>query len=81
MRRSGVNSSSIAAIGYDSRRRELEIEFRSSGNVYRYFGVPMEEFTEFLGAESKGTYLNQIFRAHAYPYVLVARGRRRDGVD
>ena len=55
MRRIGVNSSSITSIGYDSQRRELEIEFRSSGDVYRYFDVPMEEFNEFLAAESKGT--------------------------
>jgi hypothetical protein len=77
MRRSEVNSSSIASIGYDRKRCELEIEFRSSGNVYRYFEVPMEEFTEFLAAESKGTYLNQVFKMHSYPYVLVRKGRRR----
>ena len=79
MRRSGVNSSSITSIGYDNQRRELEIEFRSSGDVYRFFDVPMEEFTEFMAAESKGTYLNQVFKMHSYPYVLVRRGRRRAG--
>jgi hypothetical protein len=79
MRRTAVNSSSIASIGYDSQRRELEIEFRSSGDVYRYFDVPMEEFTEFMAAESKGTYLNQVFKLRSYPYVLVRRGRRKAG--
>jgi hypothetical protein len=43
MRRRLVNSSSIVSIGYDSKRRELEIEFRESGDVYRYFDVPIEE--------------------------------------
>jgi KTSC domain len=79
MRQTGVNSSSIASIGYDSQRRELEIAFRSNGNVYRYFDVPMEEFTEFLAAESKGAYLNHVFKERSYPYVLVRKGRRKAG--
>jgi hypothetical protein len=44
------------------RRRELEIEFRDSGDVYRYFEVFAAEHGEFMAAESKGTYLNQVFK-------------------
>ncbi len=37
--------------------RELEIKFRASGDVYRYFDVPGEEYAAVMAAESKGTYL------------------------
>jgi hypothetical protein len=55
MRRTPVESTSIASIGYDPRRRELEIEFRERGDVYRYSDVAAEEHAELPAAESKGT--------------------------
>jgi hypothetical protein len=73
MRRTWVNSSSIASIGYEVAKRELEIEFRESGDVYRYFDVPEEEYAAFLTAESKGTYLNQKFKERNYRYLRVSR--------
>ena len=76
MRRVWVDSSSIASIGYEAPTRELELEFRESGDVYRYFDVPGEEYAAFMAAESKGTYLNQVFKTREYRYVLVAEGRR-----
>ena len=36
--------------------RELEIKFRASSDVYRYFDVPGEEYAAFMAAESKGSY-------------------------
>jgi hypothetical protein len=47
---------------YTPRRCELDIEFRQSGDVYRYFEVSAEEHAEFLAAKSKGTYLNQVLK-------------------
>jgi KTSC domain len=41
MRRGRVDSTSVASIGYQPVRRELDIEFRESGDVYRYFDVPL----------------------------------------
>ena len=55
MRRIPVHSTSIASIGYLPVERELEIKFRASGDVYRYFDVPGEEHAAFMAAESKGT--------------------------
>ncbi len=75
MRRVWVNSSSIASIGYEAARCELEIEFRESGDVYRYSDVPKEEYAAFLAADSKGTYLNQVFKLRDYRYVRVSRGQ------
>ena len=74
MRRIPVRSTSIASIGYFPAKRELEIEFRASGDVYRYFDVPAEEFAGFMAAESKGTYLNQVFKPRGYRYFVVFEG-------
>ena len=74
MRRVWVDSSSIASIGYEAVTRELEIEFRESGDVYRYFDVPGEEYAAFIAAGSKGTYLNQVFKPREYRYFVVSEG-------
>jgi len=71
MKRVPVDSTSIASIGYEPRRRELEIEFRQSREVYRYFDVSSEEYAEFMAAESKGAYLNQVFKPMGHQYVVV----------
>jgi hypothetical protein len=76
MRRKPVPSTSIASIGYLPGVRELEIEFRASGDVYRYFDVPCEEYAGFMAAESKGTYLNQVFKPRGYRYVVIFGGKR-----
>lgn len=75
MRRLAVDSETIASIGYEPRRCELEVEFRESGDVYRYFQVSAEEHREFMAAESKGGYLNRVFKPRDHPYTVVKRGR------
>jgi hypothetical protein len=75
MRRVPLNSTSIASIGYDPERFQLEIEFRESGDVYLYFDVPAEEYTDFMAADSKGTYLNQVFKPRGYRYVVVNKSK------
>ena len=72
-----MQSESVASIGYAAGKKELEVKFRQSGSVYRYFGVSAEEHAEFMAAESKGTYLNQVFKQREHPYVVVREGRRR----
>jgi hypothetical protein len=76
MRRVKVDSTSIASIGYDPRKCELEIEFRDSGDVYRSFEVSAAEYAEFMAAESKGTYLNQVFKPREHRYIVVKKGGR-----
>ena len=76
MRRIPVPSTSIASIGYLPTEHELEIKFRASGDVYRYFDLPGEEYAAFMAAESKGTYLNQVFKPREYRYVVVFEGRK-----
>jgi hypothetical protein len=71
-----VDSTSIGAIGYNSLKRQLGIEFRKSGDVYLYFEVPPEEYQGFMAAESKGEYLNCTFKTKGYSYS--GPHRRRD---
>ena len=68
MRRTPVDSSSIESIGYDPLAKVLEIEFKPSGDVYRYFDVPLSEYEAFMEAPSKGAYLNQQFKLAGYFY-------------
>jgi hypothetical protein len=48
--------------------------------VYRYFDVPGEEYAALMAAESKGTYLNQVFKSREYGYVVVSEGGGKSGV-
>ena len=56
-----VESSSIAAIGYNPAERALWVQF-VTGRTYRYHDVPRETYEEFLRAESKGRYFNREIR-------------------
>jgi hypothetical protein len=58
MRLRAVESSSIAAIGYDERMSRLLVQFRESGDVYAYREVPAHVFSELQAASSKGRYVN-----------------------
>jgi hypothetical protein len=53
-----VKSTSIAAIGYERRRRWLRIQYRASRRTYVYGGVPPAEFAALEQAESKGRFVN-----------------------
>jgi KTSC domain len=61
-------SSVIASMFYNDETRTLTIVYRGKRGVYRYFDVPPEEFAAFRSAPSKGTYLNEVFKAKQYRY-------------
>lgn len=71
MQREPIDSSVIVSMGYDAAWRILELEFRESGEIYEYFEVPVEEYTAFRSAESKGIYLNTVFKSRAYRYIRI----------
>jgi hypothetical protein len=70
-----VDSTSISGIGYDKSRRVLGIEFLPSAKAYLYFDVPPEEHQALMRAESKGEYLNRVFKPKGYRYEGPLRGR------
>lgn len=53
-----VDSSNIAAIGYDNEKRVLAITFKS-GDVFHYAGIGPDLALEFYQAESKGRFYTQ----------------------
>ncbi len=57
MHRRAVESSVLAEVGYDQKRRLLEVKL-VSGAVYQYLDVPAREFMALLAAESSGRYYN-----------------------
>ena len=66
-----LESQLLSAVAYVAPRRQLYLRFRS-GDVYRYFTFPAEQYREFLDAESQGRY----FLAHIrneFPYERLPR--------
>jgi KTSC domain-containing protein len=64
-----VNSSNVAAIGYDSADEVVYVQFLN-GSRYAYKGVPEHEFERLKMAASVGSYLNRNFK-NVYPYERV----------
>ena len=70
MRREPVESEAMLGVGYDDRRRVLEIEFADHG-VYDYFDVPPRVHRGLVQAESHGRYFAEHVRDR-YAYERVA---------
>lgn len=69
MKITAVESSTLAAVGYDESRDLLQLEFRG-GALYCYFAVPAAVHRSLLAAGSKGSYFNQAIRGR-YQFVRV----------
>lgn len=69
MQRAQVESSQIAAIGYDPEAQVLEVEFKT-GKVYQYFEVPAVEYSALVMAESVGRQFNKAIKG-SYRYQFV----------
>ena len=66
-----LESKLLAAAAYDAPRRQLYLRFKS-GEIYRYFTFPAEQYQEFLDADSGG----QFFLSHIrnrFPYERLKR--------
>jgi KTSC domain len=70
MKRTPVISRALVSVGYDTRRRTLEVEL-INGAIYQYFPVPVWEHERLLGAESKGIYYNLIIKERYQDYKLI----------
>jgi hypothetical protein len=64
-----VDSSNVAAVGYEEDSQTLQVEF-NNGSTYQYFDVPQAIFDDLLGASSVGQYLNKIVKG-TYRYSRV----------
>lgn len=61
-----LESSVIAAVRYDANARRLDVRF-TSGELYRYSGVPASVMRAFMAAPSAGEFFNAEIRG-AYPF-------------
>lgn len=68
MRLDPVESSMLAAAGYDADLKALVVLY-NSGKAYQYLEVPPEVFKGFLEARSKGRYMLDHVIDH-YPYAV-----------
>ena len=58
-----MESRAFRAVAYSEDEHSLYLRFRS-GEVYRYFDVPVKRYQEFLAADSKGRYFRQSILGH-----------------
>lgn len=66
-----IESKLLTAAAYLAPSRILYLRFHS-GEVYRYFTVPADQYQEFLEAESKGRYFLGHIR-NRFPYQKLSR--------
>ncbi len=67
--RVSLDSTTLAAAAYDSRRETLELDFRDRTR-YTYSGVTPDMYRDYLGADSKGSFFNRYIRSR-FPYVKI----------
>ena len=72
-----VDSSVLKAAAYLTRRRWFYLRFKS-GEIYRYFDFPAQQYRDFLAVESKGTYFGKYIRNH-FQYERLPRSRHAGG--
>jgi hypothetical protein len=69
-----IESKLLSAVAFDAEHRMLYVRFRDSGDVYRYFEFPSEQYERLITAESRGRH----FLAHIrnqFRYERLARLR------
>jgi len=66
-----LESKLLAAAAYAAPRRILYLRFHS-GEIYRYFTFPAEQYQNLLDADSRGRYFLNHIRDH-FPYERLGR--------
>ena len=66
-----IQSSSLAAVGYDAASGTLRVTFARSKKTYRYHGVPAAVFAQLQKCppgESLGRLFDRIVKKGGYPF-------------
>ncbi len=58
MRRINVQSAIIKSAGYDRDAKILELEFRDTGEIWRYYSFPPMAYKKFINSPSPGDFFN-----------------------
>jgi hypothetical protein len=81
MQRKKVKSTNLAAVGYNKKTQNLELEFLN-GHIYLYHHVPEEEYKNLMTSNSKGGYFNAYIRSNAaYTGTKLTETKLRDDSD
>lgn len=67
MKRTPVQSSNLASIGYDSTTQELEVEFKNN-TIYVYSNVPDSVHKGLMSASSHGEYFDKNVKKAGYKF-------------
>lgn len=59
-------SGDISAIAYDSKTRVLDVEYRRTTRVWRYYDVPKTDFVRIMQATSMGSTLRELREKNHY---------------
>lgn len=69
MKRTDVDSSMLNSVGYDEKKKTLEVEF-NHGGIYEYYDVEKETFDDLINADSLGRYfINNIKDDYDYSQI------------
>lgn len=66
-----VNSSNLAAVGYDSNSQIMRVEF-NNGGIYEYYNVPQEKYEELIVASSVGSYFHHNIKNGGYKFSKIS---------
>jgi hypothetical protein len=61
-----VESSNLAAVGYDEMSHRLTVSFKS-GTVYQYYAVPLSIYRALMASVSLGSFFARHIKT-VYPY-------------
>jgi uncharacterized protein len=64
MDRDTVDSSMIASIGYEASTGTVEVEFRSTCQIWQYYDVPESTYYAIRAAGSLGKAFNAMIKTH-----------------
>ena len=59
MNRKPITSSRIASVGYDPKKKILEVEFAKGGQIYQYHPITEEGYIQMMKAESVGIWFQK----------------------
>jgi len=72
MKWEALESKMLSGAAYDDAKQILDLRFRNTGHVYRYFEFTETDHQAFLRAESKGRFFLAYIRDH-FRYERMAR--------
>lgn len=64
-----IDSSQIKAVDYDYETQEMYVQFKN-GAEYKYLCVLQEEYSNFMGSESKGKYFSSFIKNKNFKRVI-----------